>query len=267
MTDKQLAERLTKLQEAEAANDIWKDNTVNFLNEIERHGVENFLRFPTIYQTMFVGNVEYIDTEYRKLLADINWPLWNKAIQDSHIGNPIPYVYNINTTGNAIHAAYHLMILKQQLTCDLSKLDYIYEFGGGYGCMARTCKQAGFGGKYILHDLPLFLLLQQWYLEEHGLVAEYLPNHEALDVSQNSLFISTWALSEAPTVLRDKQVEMWRGFKYILIAYQQTFDKIDNRKYFLDAIKDIKEFSWQHIPLSHITSGTHRYLLGVNYYV
>ena len=45
--------------------------------------------------------------------------------------------FYIQKVRNKINHVYHLSILEDYLNIDLSKINYVFEFGGGYGCMAR----------------------------------------------------------------------------------------------------------------------------------
>ena len=48
----------------------------------------------------------------------------------------------------------------------------------------------------------------------------------------NSLFIANWSLSETPIKFRKKFKIIIKKSKYILIAFQENFEDIDNLKYF-----------------------------------
>ena len=116
----------------------------------------------------------------------------------------------------------HIGIWQQYTGLDITTLNSIVEFGGGYGAMLKCLRKLGFKGNYYGYDFPELLAIQRYYTFE--------------DFSQPAngeydLLISICAISESS--LFDRQVFLdGKRFKHILIRYQATWDGIDNHKYF-----------------------------------
>jgi hypothetical protein len=79
----------------------------------------------------------------------------------------------------------------------------------------------------------------------------------------DSMFISTWALSEMPLDLRDSILAMTSPFKTFLISYQEQFGEVDNSAFFTmwqGARPDVEWRGWRmhHLPHSHYLVGRPR---------
>ena len=56
-------------------------------------------------------------------------------------------------------------------------------------------------------------------------------------ITDKKLFIANWSLSESPLKLRKIIFNKIINFDYILISYQEKFEKINNHLYFSDIAK------------------------------
>ena len=108
---------------------------------------------------------------------------------------------------------------------DVKGLKSIFEFGPGYGGLCEAIKEAGFGGDYYLYDFPEMEKIQRHYLEDQSRIYWEIPT-EPVD-----LFISTWALSEAPIELRESILSRVKADTYVFI-YQPEWEGIDNKAFF-----------------------------------
>ncbi|WP_148307733.1 hypothetical protein [endosymbiont of unidentified scaly snail isolate Monju] len=141
----------------------------------------------------------------------------------------------------------------------------VFEFGGGYGSMARLFWQLGFRGKYLIQDLPAFSALQKFYLGSIGALGSESGDGEFSFVTDNrsmkrildrwgavesKMFVATWSLSETPLEVREPVLDSLVYFDHILIAFQHQFEDIDNVKYFhgwASAMADTHSFQVSHI--------------------
>ena len=64
-----------------------------------------------------------------------------------------------------IHHAYHLAQFEEKTRTQVHEIDFVLEFGGGYGSMCRLFYNLGFRGRYVIFDLPSFSALQIYYLK------------------------------------------------------------------------------------------------------
>ena len=267
-----LKEIARKLQPAsdETTTDPWMTHVKNFHKFFIEGDLDNFLREAIIISTMFVGNTPAIDIEYKYLVENHHWDsTWKSAIKDSGIGNPMRYTYNSETSGNRIHCAYHLAQFEERMNYRVKDMDFILEIGAGYGCMTDVCFGAGFRGKYYLFDLPIFSLLQEFYLgtlkESEAYYISDVSELEKIIPTDKSMVISTWALSEFPTSYRDRLLLYCLNYRHLLFAYQLEFGGMDIRKYFEMFRETHTEYSWQNYKIKHMHDN-HEYMFGSNFY-
>lgn len=110
-----------------------------------------------------------------------------------------------------------------------SPLDYgrIVELGGGLGDMSLFFRNMGYGGKYVIYDLPEVNKIQNVSLCNY----EITITNEIPEYQEDTLFISTWGFSECPMDLRKEVIEKLKPENWLII-YQREFQNINNQKYF-----------------------------------
>jgi hypothetical protein len=266
---------------ASAAENTWAAIANHFRHLVLTEDPRRFLNWPTLC-TMFVSSEPYVTSELEHLRTHPEWESrWRPAIQDSPIGHPTPFASYPLSSGNLIHHAYHLCRFEQATGRRIGDLQLVVEFGGGYGSLARLFHALGFGGRYIIYDLPEFTSLQRFFLKSlelpvrpvaelrHGRpgiatisdMAELRETVAALaGEARRSLFIATWSLSEAPLALRTEALSMARSVDSYLLAYQEQFGEIDNAAFFEHWIRSESDFTWQTLPIEQIPGST--YLFG-----
>jgi len=229
----------------EYISDSWMGHIKNIQNEFKVNPPHEFLKFPTVNLTMFLGGGDMINKEYDYLL---NNPKWLNGLNENSFGCPDKFTKDETTSGSNIHHTFHLATYENTTKKNILDFDYILDFGGGYGCMGKILKNLNYKGKYIIYDIKFMSLIQKYYLEGIGLKENenfYLVNDlKDLPVfNENSLFIATWSLNEVPVKLRGEIKSIIKHFKGILIAYNYSFDKIDNISYFKEWEKELIEKS------------------------
>lgn len=236
----------------------WKNRAKDILELTLEGDVRKFLQWKPILDTMNVSISGYLQEELKFLKGLRDWDTrWKKSIEEIPIGSPASYYLYPKSSGNLIHTAYHVARFEQELLTSVTDLDFVVEFGGGYGSMARFFYNLGFKGKYIIYDLPHVSILQTFYLKCVGLNVERNTEnfHQILclsDIQQfneivsrnlpsNSLFLSAWAFSEVPLSLRQKVEDLFVNFSHFLFAYQDKAFGIDNVKSFNELSKQIEK--------------------------
>lgn len=252
-------ELIQKIQEIDDNNPLgtssWEKYRGNIREAILNGCLSDFINWRVVQQTMFF---EAPKVEYSKVKN--NHELFS-AISESKIGCPKPYYLNRKTSGNLIHHAYSLSFFLDSIGG--LNLDSVIEFGGGYGSMCRLIRNLGFDKSYIIYDLPEFLSLQEFYLRNVN--PKYLDNTLMTDKmndlkgGEECLFIATWSISEAPIKLRDELFSSIK-FGYCLIAFQSSFDNIDNYKYFKSLEINYPEVDFKIFPIEHLKNQF--YLIG-----
>ena len=226
-------------------SESWNQHMKHIQNEFIKNPPDQFLKFPTVRLTIFCGNSEVTSREYDYLL---NYPKWMAGLKDSVFGCPERFTRDETTTGNSVHQTFHLATYENTTGKNILDFDYIFDFGGGYGCMAKILKNLNYKGKYVIFDIEFMSLIQKYYLESIGLKENedfYMVNDikDIPSFNENSLFISTWSLNEVPVKLREEIKIIVKNFTGILIAYNYTFDNVDNISYFKEWEKDLLDKS------------------------
>jgi hypothetical protein len=277
--------QLTQIQNKSQGEKRWLDN-VNRLNDLViSEDPRGFLQWDVISRTMEVGDADYLEIELNFLKILPNWERWEQAIRETPIGQPTLSSIYPASSGNLIHHAYHIGQFEEKTGTKIEDLDFIFEFGGGYGGMYRLIHNLGFQGKYVIFDFPAFSALQQYFIKSIGLevhtvdsfksaktgvlcisdvgyLKKLLSNNKSAD---NSLFIATWSISEAPIDFRTPILSLINDFKAYLIAYQGWFEGNDNLNYFENWKAEQTEVIWHHSKIEHIPNSYYRdnyYLLG-----
>jgi hypothetical protein len=232
----------------------WDAHCYSLHKHVRRDNIDEFLNWSTINATMFAGDVPFIQAEFSEIL----YSFWREFIEEPGIGNPPRLPYYTATSGNLVHQAYHLLTWTQVTGLDISELDTVVEFGGGYGALALVAHRLGFRGKYTIIDLPEFSLLQQYYL------SSVLPKHtferfEWVDSAPDcDLLIGCYSLSEVPIGVR---IEPLTGhFGSCLIAYQDRHNDVNNLAWFQDYADRYPERRWHFIDKDFHPG--HHYLIG-----
>ncbi len=226
---------------------IFNRKMINFLNKKK---LKRFLKEGFIQQMFFVHNRFYILNELLDLRKDPNWKFYKYLCLEDNIGDPVRYYLYPSSSGNRINHVYHLNILSKETKIKLDKIKYVFEFGGGYGCMARIFSKINSKIKYKIFDMQSVSFLQYYYLKQIGLNVGFknlnniclinnLNKIKNVKFKKGSLFIANWSLSESPIKFRKKFLNLIKKHEIILICFQEYFENINNLKYFIDLKKEL----------------------------
>ena len=240
-----------------------------------------FLRWDVIGDTMFVSHPEFVKKELAYLTGLPDWRgRWQEAIKESPAGHPLPYLSHPSSSGNLIHHAYHVAQFEEKMGRRAEEMDFILEFGGGYGSMCRLFHNLGFRGKYVIFDLPHFSALQRFYLKSLGLKVRpagasgaadegvaCVSDLESLEAllrdagGRDSMFVATWSLSESPLWLRQSVLPLIERFSDFLIAYQHLYGEVNNLQFFSEWKAGMGEsVTWHERQIEHLPGSS--YLFG-----
>ncbi len=219
----------------------------------------NFLRNPNIQNIFFIHNRLFILNELRELQKDKKkWLLWKKLLVENDVGNPIRYFLYPQSSGNRIRQVYHLKKYYDYSKIDLFKVKHVLEIGGGYGCMAQIFKKINKNCTYVIYDTAEVNLLQYYYLQMNKIKVVMnkivdgkvclINELDLIDkfndiIKQNiySLLIANWSISEFPINLRNKIINKTKKFVNLIISFQEKFENINNKVYFLNYQKKIEK--------------------------
>jgi hypothetical protein len=180
-------------------NSFWGQRQMELIGHVTTEPLDGFLLWPEVSGTMFVGDCGIVQHELAELQAAPDWKFWQGIIQENGFGGAPRLPYADYTSGNLVHQAYHLMRWQSVTGRRVDELQTIVEIGGGYGALAMLSRRAGFTGRYVIIDLPTFSLLQQYYLAQANVEAEWRENGNGLDAD---LLVGLWSLSEMNTTDR-----------------------------------------------------------------
>ena len=202
----------------------------------------------------FIHNRLFIFRELLEIFRDKNFLFWKKILKEDNSGFPPRYFLYPKSSGNRIHQTYHLYKFNEFCNKNLKTFDLVFEFGGGYGNMARTFKKINPKCVYIIFDTKPVNLIQWYYLNLLKMNASlsikskskiFLINDlNDLNVllkkytCKNSLFIANLSLSEVPILFRKKILSYTKNLNYRLISFQKKFENIDNYNYFQNLKKN-----------------------------
>lgn len=260
----------------------WLENANRLRELVLNDDPREFLHWDVILRTMSVTYAGYVTPELKYLKSRHDWRnRWSEAIKESLVGHPIPHWRYPISSGNLIHHAYHLAQFEEKTRLSVNDVNFIFEFGGGYGSMCRLLHNLGFQGKYVLFDLPKFSVLQRFFLKSIGAKVYSVDSFKTTQTGifciseleelkeillyniepANSMFIATWSISEAPINLRNSILPLISRFQAFLIAYQNQFGEVNNIEFFRSWTTGQKDIEWSDWQIEHIPNNN-RYLVG-----
>jgi hypothetical protein len=267
------------VKDTSQCHDEWSKNLMELRMLAIEGDLRRFLRWDVVRRTMFVGHEPWVIKELRHLKRRKDYNArWCPGITESLIGHPPPFIFRRGTSGNLVHHAYHLARFEDLASTSVQSMDFVVEFGGGYGSMCRLFHQLGFAGTYVIYDLPEFSILQTYYLKSLGLPIQKqrgisnsgiycVSNMEQLQIlvsnrgrGGSSMFIATWSLSECPLHLRAKVLETVGDIDYWLFGYQEKFGNICNVAYFQNLRISYAGLEWHEERIHHLKGNY--YLVG-----
>jgi hypothetical protein len=228
-----------------------KDDVISIIQNEKK--LKTFLSNDIIHSFMFGLNRLFFFFELQELKKDKKWnKYWKKIIREDPIGNPIPYFLYPSSSGNRIHEVFNLKKLHDlDQENNLKKIKYVIEFGGGYGGFARIVKKVLKIKKYFIYDLKEINYLQYYYLtmldekviflkkkvNKNNNVYLFFDYKKLIRATSEinldeTLFVSNWAISETPIVLRKKFEHIIKSCKLNFFAFQEFYGNVNNHKYF-----------------------------------
>jgi len=232
-----------KLKNIKIKKKLLKKTHIEFNQKIREiilnNDLKNLLRYSFVQKIFFVHNRWFIFKELQELKKSREWNTYKKIIIEDNVGNPVRYFLYPQSSGNRIHQVYHLSILNKYFNTSIENFKNIFEFGGGYGCLARIFYICNNFKSFKIFDTEMVNLIQFYYLKilncDVGFANKnkiHLLNKIRNQNIKHDLFIANWSLSEIPLNYRAKFEPIINNSKFILIAFQEKFEEINNLKYF-----------------------------------
>ncbi len=217
---------------------------------LKKKKLKNFLRNQFIQKMFFVHNRFFIFNELNDLRKNKNWLFYKNLLIEDDVGDPVRYFLYPKSSGNQINHIYHLSQLENALNINLNEIENVFEFGGGYGCMARIFSKINEKVNYTIFDTNLVNCIQYYYLKQNNLDVDFknaqfslINNIGELNLKQNvknSVFLANWSLSEVPIEFRKTITNHIENYEYIMISFQEFFEDINNLDYFENLRLELK---------------------------
>ena len=237
-------EALPPIEPVESAH-TWAFWAWDLRQNILNHNPAEFLTWPSVVGTMFVGNAPYTKFEFDCLGEGLR-----DAIVEPNFGKPVLYGdMGYGTSGNLIHQAYHLYQWEQKTGRQVKDLGTIVEIGGGYGAMAMIIRRLGFKGRYVIFDLPEFNLLQKYYLSNVG-IQDIEFESQTDEQTDYDLLIGLYSLNEMSLKVRKTIINAYPAQSY-LIAYGAGWGGVDNMGWALELMRRRGEL-WHNWNIAHL---------------
>jgi len=266
--------------DAVVADSLWEAKRAELRHLLATADPDRFLRWPSVRTTMVKRGHRPVGVELGHMRRRADWATrWRPALREMTLGRPRPFPRLPTTSANVLHLAYHLCRFEEATGVRPETAAFVLEFGGGYGGMCRFLHRMGFGGSYVIFDLPELGALQRFYLGharipvgawDGGALRSGVVTASALDAlpallaarpAGPALFIATWSLGETPAALREPVRSLAPSFDAFLLGYTSQFREIDNRADFGRWRDDTPDVSWQELALPHLGKAEW-YLLG-----
>lgn len=225
---------------------VWEDFTKRVKQLIETNDLSTFMTWDVLINTMIAG-VDNVEIDY--LTKSKHWDFWVKNLEETVLKPNSHPVHNFSSTNN-LHHAYSLQVLVDKVGKELSSFNFVTEFGGGYGNMARLFKKINNSVVYNIYDIPEFLTIQDYYLKQnnvHDIVL--LNNNDIIEkIPEKSLFLALWSISETPVANRINYINNLKMFDYdtIFIAMGETFYNENNMEWLTkDIIPQLEKMNFK----------------------
>jgi len=123
---------------------------------------------------------------------------------------------------------------------DPSKIEYLLDFGPGYGNNARVWHTLFKTPNIIMCDLPELHPVSKYYLDVHDIEAEWIHSEEIEKPPvKESLFFASHSLNECPLDVREAVCSWLPTFEHIYIVYNGEFFGVNNIEYFETLAKNL----------------------------
>ena len=237
-------------------NNFWDTTAKEIDSWVNQYGHDRMLECPQIGQTFYAAKPENLEEKIQYL--NEKRPGWRNYIWEHYYGNP--QFSSDRMSNNLIQQFYHLTLFEELSGKLVGYFNNVFEFGGGFGAMARLFHLLQYAGTYILYDLSQISKLQENYLL--NTLPSYCKHVCTSDWKIASLprvydlYIALFSLAETDLNTRDTYLLPSKNY---LISFGNVFNGISNVSYFEELQNKLKSHLWK----SH-NIGNARYLIGTS---
>lgn len=166
--------------------------------------------------------------EGKKILSavkdDPNYPL----VQDKHLHDQTSYGDGYSQT--TLRSLLYIKEMKEYF--DPMSIDFVTDFGPGYGGHIRVWHELFKTKHYQLVDLPELHEISKYHLGLHDITANHRTLDDMVKPHGKSLFYATHSFNELDLKTRTKVEMQLSEYDYLYIVYNKSFEGIDNIVWF-----------------------------------
>jgi hypothetical protein len=222
-----------------AARFTWDYRRLRLREEMKSDDWSEFFDWPIVRESLHSGWTRVSTMQHEDIPP--------RLIDASRVGDLL--------TGTSIQQAWYLYQWETFSGQSVDDLDWIHEFGGGYGAMALLCRRLGYDRPYTIQDFAELHMLQEYFLSKHGIDDVESVGPAPLKISPD-LYIALFSMSEVAPDERDIP-----NANNYLIGYQPEWGTWDNSKWFLNWRAGLGDkYRWRDYENPHFTN--HRVLVG-----
>ncbi len=239
--------------------DFWRKDL--WTRVLDGADINSFFAWPCIYHTMLQRHLAGVVARKLEVLqAAPDWARWREAIEMPHVGQPPDFLAGTSYSESLIFQAYHLLQWETTTGQRLADLRTICEFGAGYGALALVARRAGFTGDYYIQDVPEFGLLQQWFLSQMDVDAEWVTPKDDAPTAPLDLVIGMFSLSEVAPAERAAFLAV-RPARSYLTLWSARWTTWDNAAWFAGWRAERPDLTWREWH-NDLMLDDNRYLVG-----
>lgn len=197
------------------------------VNLAEAGGLDHFLQWPVSIEALHAGYTDFAAAE-----RDLIDPDLRPVAKDPLYGNPPGNRSPEKSSGTYIRQLVVALLIDQHLM-SIADMEWVFEFGGGYGALAVVLGRLGFEGLHYVYDLPALHLIRDWYLDNMHVKTESITKLYNTVIEDVDVFVSVCSMDEAPLETRTRVLDSARANNY-LFWITRMWDGIDNYNWFRD---------------------------------
>lgn len=229
---------------------FWDKKRQQLAQLIATEPIENALDWYPIKETMNTGCAEWILQELKVIQQNLKWRKIFETYTEHEWASSLEKYPATHLLGNSIHHIFHWLMFEEYSSKQLSDLNSIFEFGGGFGSSLRLARFAGFKGEYRILDFPELHTIAKAYYDDDKVIR--LNHISELGDQPYDLFAGFWSLTESNAILRNKV--MMSNFTNCIIAYSDSFEGLQNAGYF----ENVKQrFGGAIVPIPHLPANSY----------
>jgi len=203
----------------------WKFRQIDLMKQAAGGGIDNFLSWPIVSESLYAGYTPISEGERRLLPGRY----CNLAIDHRSPPPPLPLSPE-GASGTYIKQVLLAYALQRFILPPFGwpSIKTVYEVGGGYGAMAVVLRRMAFSGEHFVLDFPALHLIREWYLADLSIRTKSVTEVESTDVD---VLIASHSLCEIDTGYRAEILGKVRA-KHYVFSITRYFDGVDNSAWF-----------------------------------